>query len=396
VQIDDESIEKAGISKPRPMDRSYLADLVNKLSAMKARVVGIDYLLTRYQKENDQKLAKSLHRSVEKQGTWFVFASKRKDTGGWFDVLPELAHRNWSLQGDMRVLGKDLIYMTLLPMEDSDSRRPSLAYLLALAHCLNFEESGNPPHPQLGSSSDWLSGLKAYVTDTAGKDYKSIFSPTARLQPLTNFSYRLRQMWLHPIIDYSIPPEQVYQRVPAWKLLESPADLPPLRREHQPVVMIAPGGYNEAGVSTEGGDNFPVPAAVGYWRLRQNPPDLRRVFPGGEAHAYMIHHFLNQRLVVPIPDLWLVGVAALLGKGTALALENGKGEREKGKRKRILFLLPDKTGKWVLLASSATALYGLVSLQLYITAGVLWPWSLPAATFWTFVLLTLSKRKSHA
>jgi CHASE2 domain-containing sensor protein len=60
VQIDDESIQKAGISAPNPMDRSYLAQLVDKLSAMNARVVGIDYLLDRHHKQNDQKLANSL------------------------------------------------------------------------------------------------------------------------------------------------------------------------------------------------------------------------------------------------------------------------------------------------------------------------------------------------
>lgn len=395
VQIDDESIQKAGISAPNPMDRSYLAQLIDKLSTMNARVVGIDYLLDRYQKQNDQKLANSLRSSVQNQGTWFVFASKRKDAGGWFDVLPELAHPNWSLQGDVLVLGNELRYMTLVPRKDSKSRRLPFAYLLALACKLNVEQPDKLPQPKLQSSAGWLSQLKVYVTDTTGKDYKTLFSPTARLHPLTNFSYQLKQMWLHPIIDFSIPPKQVYTNLPAWQLLESPADNPLLRRYPQPVVMIAPGGYSEAGVSRDGEDNFPVPAAVGYWRSQEDSPDLRQVFPGGEAHAYMINHFLTQRLVVPIPDLWLVGVAVLLGKGTALALEHAKGERKKGKRKIRLFLLPSGSGKWVLLAG-ATGIYGLASLQLYITAAVLLPWSLPVGAFWTYVLLGQFERKFHA
>jgi hypothetical protein len=402
VQIDDESIERADISSPRPMDRSYLARLIDKLSVLKAKVIGIDYLLDRSQKPNDQKLAQSIRASVQQQGTWFVFASHRKDGGGWFEVLPELANPNWSLQGDIRLLGDRLTYMSLAPMADSEYQRPPLAYLVALARWLNGDRSMNPPQPHLSSSSDWRSQLKAYITETRGKDYKTIFSPTARLQPLTNLAYRFRQMWLHPIVDFSIPPEQVYQRVPAWQLLESKADSPVQRQlmatfagKRQPVVIIAPGGYAEAGVSAVGEDNFPLPAALSYWRSQQNPPDPRKVFPGNEAHAYMINHFLNQRLVVPIPDLWLVGIAALLGKGTALALEKGKGERGKGKGKRLLFLLPDTKGKAVLFLASGTAVYGLASLQLYITAAMVLPWTLPVVTLWTYILLALSQKNSH-
>jgi len=435
VEIDNESIRKGGISEPNPMDRSYLADLVTKLAAINAKVVGIDYLLDRYQKENDQKLAKALHSSVQQQATWFVFAIQRHhNTGGWFEVLPELAKPSWSLQGDVLVLGSQLRYMTLVPRDNPDPRNMPLAYMLALSHWLNFDQSqacsrnpsptnigklGSPtsvpslaresalskpscehfgklPQPQLYSSADWFSQLTTYVTNTTGQDYRHIFSPTARLQPLTNQAYLLRQMWLHPIIDYSIPPEQVYKRLPAWKLLESPVKSLKLDSQQQPVVIIAAGGYDEAGVAAEGTDNFPLPPPVGYWRSQENPPDPRQIFPGGEAHAYMIHHFLNQRLVVPIPDFWLVGVAVLLGKGTALALERIKGERKNRQGKIWLFVLPSGRGKWLLLLSGTTAVYGLASLQLYITAAVLMPWLLPVSAFWTFVFLGLLEGKSHA
>jgi hypothetical protein len=399
VQIDEESIKRGGISDPKPMDRSYLADVIDKVSAMNAKVVGIDYLLDRYQKENDGKLIKSIRASIQKQGTWFVFGTKRNNDGGWFEPLPELVDPKWSLRGDARVLYKNQISrLTLVPRRYSDSRRLPFAYLLALAYWSNFEQPSKPPQPQLQSSVDWLSQLKAYVTDTTGQDYKDIFSPSSRLQPLTNSVNQFGQRWLHPIIDFSIPSEQVYQRLPAWQLLAKPANSLKLDRYQQPVVIIAPGGYGEAGVGAEGEDNFPVPAAVGYWRSQENPPDRRQVFPGGEVHAYMIHHFLNQRFVVPIPDLWLVGIAALLGKGTALALEQAKGESKKGKGKLVGFLLPSTRGKWLLVMAGGTAIYGLASLQLYTTAAVLLPYVIPAATFWTYVLLNLKlkERKTHA
>lgn len=397
VQIDQESLQKAKIPYPAvPMDRSYLAQLVDKLSAIDAKVVGIDYLLDRPQskQENDQKLAQSLRASVQKNQTNLVFATYRNNAGGWFEVLPELAHPNWSLQGDVTVLGNELRYMTLVPRQETDSQSLPFSYLLALAHRLNFEGTHQSVQPQLQSSSDWLSELTDYVTKTTGKDHKDIFSPAARLHPMTNKAYEWGQMWLHPIIDFSIPPNQVYQRLPAWQLLEKSADSLKLDPNQQPVVMIAAGGYGEAGASKPGEDNFPVPSAVRFWRSQENPPDERGMFPGGEAHAYMIHHLLNQRLVVPIPDLWLIGVAAFLGKGVVLILEKEKGERKKGKGKHLLFLFPSGSGKWVLL-SGATAIYGLASLQLYISASVLLPVLMPVATFWTYILLSQLERKSH-
>jgi hypothetical protein len=92
----------------------------------------------------------------------------------------------------------------------------------------------------------------------------------------------------------------------------------------------------------------------------------------------MIHHLLAQRLVIPVPDLWLVGVAALLGKGATLVLRKQDRQRQ----------------RWAIGLASATVAYGLVGLQVYISAAVLLPWVLPSAAFWIYVLPIL-RRKSH-
>jgi len=47
----------------------------------------------------------------------------------------------------------------------------------------------------------------------------------------------------------------------------------------------------------------------------------------------------------------------------------------------------------VLLLASATAVYGVASLQLYITTAVVLPFVLPVATLWSFVLLGLLEGK---
>ena len=142
--------------------------------------------------------------------------------------------------------------------------------------------------------------------------------------------------------------------------------------------MIAPGGYGEAGEFKEGQDNFPLPAAVSYWFQHANPPVSRRSFTGGESHAYMIHHYLNRRLVVPIPDLWMIGVAVLLGKGIALMM--------KSSQQRL---------RWEIVLGG-TVVYGLISLQLYISGALLLPWVFPSMMIWTYALPVVLRKKPDA
>ncbi|MEO8893277.1 MAG: hypothetical protein ABI417_17440 [Coleofasciculaceae cyanobacterium] len=173
-----------------------------------------------------------------------------------------------------------------------------------------------------------------------------------------------------------------------------------LQQQQQPVVFIAPGEYGEAGISARGEDNFPVPPAVKYWHTLKNPGNLSKLlpgdssrwFPGGGDHAYMIHHFLNQRIVIPISDLWLILIAALLGKGIVIAIKKVNEEKLPEKEQQF-FLLLDTKGKWFLLLISATVSYGFASLQLYISAAIILPFVLPMATFWSFILLSLWERK---
>jgi len=98
VEIDEKSIRDAGISNPKPMDRKYLARLVDKLTDAKARVVGIDYSLDRHQGESDRILAQSLQAAVKTPNpTTFVFTTTRVKNGEWLNVLPDIASPNWSL-----------------------------------------------------------------------------------------------------------------------------------------------------------------------------------------------------------------------------------------------------------------------------------------------------------
>lgn len=367
VQIDEESIQKARIANPKPINRSYLARLVTQLANRQAKVVGVDYILARPQGEDDQLLRKTLETSVQKPPiTKFVFAAAQDNTGKWLKVSPEVASQNWSLVGNIRFVSW---YMSLVPRSNSPSQKLPFSYILSLVHQLQI-------NPQINSQTDFFSQITNYIRQEQGVNYKNFFSPTSQLQPITKFSYKLGQMWMHPIIDFSIPPQQVYESIPAWKLLEKETKLPHLPEQ---IVIIVPGGYGEAGVFQEGRDNFTLPMAIGYWFNQASPPVNQRSLTGGEVHAYMIHHFLNRRLVVPIPDLWLIGVAALLGKLTAKTWEFRSSKRRQ---------------QWILVLAGIT-IYGLVSLQVYVSAAILLPWVLPTLTFWSYALPVLLKKKLY-
>lgn len=368
VQIDEASLVKAGISSPNPMNRTYLAELIDQINRRGARVVGVDYVLDRLAPDSldDQAIAAALGRSVA-QGTWFVLATIPTAYDEWSPILPAekfpspLPH--WALPGDIQA---SEVYMSLVnPWADPAQTPLPFAYLLALA--AELESDPAAPRPSFENPSPLISQAVDYL-EANGMPHTARFSTRSRYHPVTVLGYWVKQWWLQPIVDFSLPPGQVYQTVPAWQLLETSAAGELGFQDH--IVMLVPGGYGEAGVMP-GQDNWPIPAAVRHWRFWQNPSATApSTITGGEIHAYMVHHLLTQRLVVPIPDLWMVGVAVLVGQGAVLALQHRP--------------LCRRQGYGLLLG--ATAVYGLLSLQIYISAAILVPWLLPSATVWIYAL----------
>jgi len=372
VHIDRESLIHANIDARRinPIDRTYLARLIDQLTGLDAKVIGLDYLLDSPTDE-DEVLAQSIQQSIDKKQTWLVFASAK--TGNEeLGIIDSLAHPNWSLDA---YINAPLWYTKLLPANTNCADSCSFAYLLALAHAANQTPNPNLPQPQrlteTDSSANFRTRFIHYLDNNPAPNPLTKFLHPLRLPAMTSLSRNFQQLWLYPIIDFSIPPDYAYQTIAAWELLENTENAPTAAQLNQQVVLIAAGGYDQAGVTDGGSDNFPIPMAVDYWRSqnpqRQYPP----VFTGGEAHAYTMHHLLSQRLVIPIPDLWIVGIAAFLGKGMVLLISE---------RRQI------RTGQWLLLLTSATAIYGIISLQVYISAALLIPLFLPSVTIWIYAL----------
>ena len=349
VEIDEQSLEKE--AQIRPIPRAYLARLVDRLSG--ARVIGIDYLLYPPQKD-DPQLARSLENAA-KRGTLFVFgASEDRNTGQWRRTPDTIANPDWSLSGSMATRG--VHYAELVSAFNTIQ---PLSYVLASVYqdCIDASNA-------LDRSGCSLKSVQLH----------SLSSPwqSPRISPkfTTYFGYSLGQMWLHPIVDYSLPPNQIYTPISASNLLERATDNP--LDLAQKIILIVP-NYANAGIDKEGEDILPAPAAIQHWH--NNP---HQVLTGGRYHAYLSHHFLKQRLVIPIPDLWMIWLAAFLGAGTVLLCQNRMSQRQKG----IIILLV------------GTAIYSLVSLELYTSlAAIVLPIVLPVVTIWVYVLPPLLQQK---
>lgn len=359
VQLDTESIYRAGISQLHPINRSYLATVIDRLRELNASVVGIDVVLDTPQKEppsGDQDLGEAVRRAVNQQNMWLTFAAILEPNGELgVNEATGIANRTWSLQGYIDANP----YFVEIPEQDCRQTCP-ISYLLSLVHTAH-QEIPELPKPQMHNFSD----LRTQVLDSIEQNNPQ----KGNLPPLLQFNL---PFGLQPMVDFSIPPDRVYERIPAWKLLEY-SEINKFPLLSQQVVLIAVGDDDRLGMAAGQPDRFPTPSATNYWTQQS-------WLTGGESLAYMIHHFLMQRLVIPIPDAWLIGIAIVLGKGIVLFLE----------RKRWSQIQRFQVTAGVL---GATAVYGVVGLQLYISAAVLIPWFLPSAAFSAYIIPGLWRKK---
>ncbi len=379
IQIDEQSLRKAGISDPHPINRSYLANLIDLLVAKDVKIIGIDYLLDRQQPDRDPILARAVRSGVANKGIWFVFAAQLDGSGREVGVAPEtcISSPNWSLQGYTNALPE---YVKIPSTQLDCSQACPFAYLLSVVYALNQESStAEMLQPQLTNQRDCRTQLFGYLHQKEVQNDTVNFLRQVKLHPITNFTANFGLHWLRPINDFSIPPDRVYNNLAAWQLLDNTAEdsLADYWLEQQ-IVIIAPGGYEEAGVQP-GADNFPIPWAVKYWRERYGTaPISSDNFTGSEFLAYMIYQLLTQRLVINVPELWTIAIAGLLAQGISLRLN----------------LHSHQLFKWKLGLASCTVAYALVALQVYLSAAVLLPVFLPSAVFWIYLTPTL-RRKSH-
>lgn len=365
VEIDTESLYRAKLpnSQLHPMNRSYIAKLVDGTRKLNASVVGLDFLFDTPQKDppsGDKDLGMAVRRAVDRN-MWLVFGALLEPNRevGTNEALG-INKWNWTLQG---YVDADP-YRVELPSDKRDCRQACpISYLMSLVQTAK-EEITQLPKPQ----TNRVTNLRAQLLNVIEQKNPKTGNVAALLQSHPPFG-------LQPLVDFSLPPDRVYTKIPAWKLIENP-NLNSFPLISQQVVLIAAGNDERLGIAPDQPDRLAAPSAMSYWTRQP-------WFTGGESLAYMTHHFLTRHMVIPIPDIWAVGVAIALSKITVFVL------------KRQLRLSPKFCLQILTCSLGGAIIYGIVVAQVYVSAGVLLPWFLPSSVFLAYVI-SATRKQNHA
>ncbi|MEM9543546.1 MAG: CHASE2 domain-containing protein [Cyanobacteria bacterium P01_E01_bin.42] len=357
VGIDRKSLIEAQVDnhKIAPIDRQYLAQLVERVSYLGGTVIGIDYLLDSPNKNEDRFLQTSLDNAIQNRGNWFVFANDRQlnDPSERLSVTSTIVPEKNILQGDISVTYFPY-WKISEPSLDCFESCP-FAYSLALAYTVRRNNE----------FQDLLKFKIARSNDSKNQK-KTLELPLKKINILKYFDI---------LIDFSIPPNSVYQYISASQLLETFGNEDNIKIENaikQKLVIIIPGGYEQAD------DNFDAPLAIRYWQWKNTRKPSFTSFVGGEAHAYMVHHWLSRsNWIVLIPTFWCIFLASILGRITGIFLSNQKKEEC---QKNTIYL------------GIMTGFYGIIIVQLYISFSTLFPWFLPSVAFWLFIVSMWRKK----
>jgi hypothetical protein len=341
VQIDSASVQDVMV---RPiLSREYLSRLVRRAEVLGVSRLGLDYLFDRrsLSAPDDQQLREALQLAQSKQ-IKLVAAAVLED-GQWLLPNPQVAPLTIGQVGDISLYGnaQQPVFQATI-----DGAVPSQRFSQTSGQT---SAAAIPPFAQ------------RLVEGHRGDRRSSPDRGVIRTGWLTQLSYHLGQTWLHPLLDYSIPPERIYQGISAQDFLKPSPSVAALTAIQQQVVLIV-AEYDDAGGTQDGEDNFKAPRLLDEDQIS-----------GGKVHAYQAHHWLKDAFIVPIPDVWMVLVAGVLGKGWRLSQGWGWRKRRIGWQGGLLVIL-----------------YGLISLQLYVAMQVLLPWLLPMALLGGYGALDLN------
>ncbi|MGB3638534.1 MAG: CHASE2 domain-containing protein [Rivularia sp. (in: cyanobacteria)] len=391
VQIDEKSIKKAKYEeskqcketgekfRERYLDYCYMASIIKKMESLNTKIIGIDYVLSAvHEHENKSQL---LNQAVQKinnnKNTLTIFAYHQEyEEGDRDEVNKAIANSNVNFNGNIH--GYDW-YLNLPKNKYCyQNNECPFAYKMALVSQINKQEI------IFKSQVEFYDSINNLIENKRANSYKVNFLYKTYLQPITSLSQNFFQMWFHPVIDYSIPKQRIYQRISACELLItceiSSNKQTILNNFNRKLVIIAPGVYNDMyEYKKQAEDNRGLPLAIAYWRNQDGWKDFfdgNNTFTGGEIHAFMIHHFINGDLVIPIPDFGMILLVSILGKFVCIKISKNPESRQS-----LSKYFPGLILTYFLFSL-------IISLQIYITVRVLIPWFLPSIALWNYIRQT--------
>ena len=373
VKIDAQSLAADGIDRPRPIPQDYLARLIDASSERNASLLGIDYLLdnaeaTPTPAQQDQ-LKQAIAQADQSQ-TQLVFAYDETETSDYTEhgfVSQELIPFDQAHHGEIN------FYPTLLDLPASGTSCGSgqqicpFAYELARLYTQLASSQPSAPLAQRVSSVSDASERSAIT------DFQASPPGPHTLFGITSFSENFLQAWFHPILDFSLPPDRAYRTISACELLGTcPGEGNNFTDLANTVVLIVPGGYEEAGIDIQDSDSLSPPAALSVWQQSS--------FTRGEAHAYMLHHLLQNHRVYPIPDLWMILLMAIAAKELRLRVPRN----------------PNKRKHWAISTGGLSLGYGFLCLQIFRVAGIVVPIVFPVTVLWLYAYLACRSEAGRA
>jgi hypothetical protein len=371
LALDQESLEEAGITNAERVPQAYLAQIINQLSDLKPRTLGIAYILSAVQERGTDELTTAMYSLHAQSETWFTMAvyepeglyvfnsSKDSNSPNILDISfqGDTDYRRWNVD---------------LPDDaDIESSRCPFNYLLSLTFIASKENSFlDIPESRKILLDQNRKRNSAANCERLIQDIEQRIPEDTQTRKFIRANRSL--LGWRTIIDFSIPPEKAYTRTSTRNI-----DTLNLSEESisNQVFILGSGGYTDAE------DNYYPPLALEYWwclspeltegETNQDCDPRARYFSGAEAQAYMTSQLLTRQYITVIPNSLMILSAAFIGKGVSILLLR----MHKEKRKRWFFLLLGGVG-----------IYGLISLQIYISVSILIPYFFPIAVYVNYLI----------
>jgi CHASE2 domain-containing sensor protein len=368
VEFDQSYKQKYIDTNIRPFPRNHITKLINKLTELDAKVIGINFLLETPQPQNDPALIEAIVKGYQKD-TKFIFNTLMKEEIDTTDSLENTKRYSFAGHGNADQ------YLFVLPDNKYCQDRFScpFSYVLALVYLFyndlklpNYEDN-----PSINEIYEYFEKEVNYIFESEKQQKQIKFLLDAQLSPLTLSTIKSKLYWFFPLIDYSIPDQTFYQTIKAKDIIENNIDNKLLNNLENKIIIIS-ARYDEAGY-LPGSSNNSIPSATTYWRNQKmtNFNDLPYTFTDGEIHSYMTAQLLDQRLLMSIPDSWLIILAFILGKGIFFYLVRQNRKQQNFNLKLLV---------------GGNIIYGIMGLQLFIISPFLVPFVFPSAVFWLVLI----------